>query len=157
VKNTVLLIIMLFICSNAMAIFIPSYERSVLFDKDMEIIEASGIFEKLDQVGMIMNRREDSAAPTSIILTIRWANGVRDMRKLTIVRTEERIGNTVKYLAQSMDRNQERYFVELTETINDAEDFSIWEVSLRHGFDFDASMNSTMDLLGHPEPTHSLM
>lgn len=159
-KHIILITIVFLLSTNALAIFLPNYERPILHVAEMDILETHAGFETVNEVSVVLNQRDNMSEPTSVSVKIVWEDGSIEGKTMRIYHSREDSCGSVIYIAQIADSKMERYSIVLTDNSNYFCEYTpekIWEAHIRHGFDFNGTMDDSMDLIGTPQPTYSIL
>ena len=169
-KKLVILLTTLAISSNVFAWARPYWERPIMQDLDMEIVDARFGFVNVDKAGLILTQKDEYERPTGIEVHLSYirANSVDNrLRQDRIIKLEvtsvEDIGcGSKRYIANLPDTslNGPRFSVFLddhTQRICMDLIANLWTASVRDGFGWCGTRDSTMKLYGHPESVYTPM
>lgn len=158
-KNNLLALVVVTIAagSNAFGIWDPQWERPVMESNNMEITEARFGFEDLERADLVLTQRDGSSAPTGMKLTLENSqSNTPTVIWLEVVHVEPAGCGSIRYVAnlpttktkKAMGKRFSVNLVDHTHRLCMDKVAGQWEASIRSGYGFCGTMDSTASLTG---------
>jgi hypothetical protein len=157
----------------ALAIFNPNWERPLEMAK-LEVQDSRGVFQEASELQVYLNKRDGAKQVTSITVNYKVPSHAEFMegQMTNVTRTfavpndgisKDECGNTV-YTINSSEMNHDRLvgartnitLIDYRTAICEYKIVANFEFSMREGFGWCGTMDSTVHAFGNPEPVFTI-